>query len=365
VYSLVFLTPGLGGLAAGGIQESARIAWQGLRRRAVDLGRPAALLSFGPVHDETELAPGDCIAAAESRAGLVLHALRRRWDAESLLIWHVGLVKLLPILRGRWNQMVVFLHGIEAWRPLPRRLHRLLGRVDLFVSNSEFTWRRFVDYNPAFANWSHHVVPLGWGEPLVDTPLPEDPPAALMLGRMSRTEDYKGHRELIAAWPRVLERLPEARLWIAGDGDLRRELERAASLFGDRVRFWGRVSEETKEDLLRRCRCLALPSRGEGFGLVYLEAMRMGRPCLVSTCDAGREVVNPPEAGLETDPHDVADLTSTVLRLLTMSAEWHRMSTGGRDRYHRNYTASHARQRFAESPILPVSRSCGHQLTCP
>jgi phosphatidylinositol alpha-1,6-mannosyltransferase len=170
---------------------------------------------------------------------------------------------------------------------------------------------------------------------------PGDPPAALMLGRLMRAEAYKGHREMILAWPRIRARIPEARLWIAGDGDLRHDLEKLASDCGcgDSVVFCGRVSEAKKEELLQRCRCLALPSRGEGFGIVYLEAMRWGRPCLVSQQDAGREVVNPPEAGLAADPDDVAALTDAVVRLLQPGHEWTEWSKAAQRRYAARFTA--------------------------
>src|SRR5258708_37666662 len=96
-----------------------------------------------------------------------------------------------------------------------------------------------------------------------------------MLSRLVKREDYKGHREMLDAWPLVLRRLPTAQLWIAGDGDLRPDLEQAAAERGlaHAVRFLGFVSEERKRHLLQESRCMAVPSRGEGFGLVYLEAM--------------------------------------------------------------------------------------------
>jgi phosphatidylinositol alpha-1,6-mannosyltransferase len=149
----------------------------------------------------------------------------------------------------------------------------------------------------------------------------------------------------------VLARIPDAQLWIAGDGDLRPDLEGAvaAAGVGHRVHFWGRVSDEAKQDLLRRCRCLALPSRGEGFGLVYLEAMRVGRPCLVSTCDAGREVVNPPEAGLAADPKDLDRLADAVVRLLSPGPEWDQWSQAARRRYEAPFTAADFQRRLVEA----------------
>jgi glycosyltransferase involved in cell wall biosynthesis len=153
---------------------------------------------------------------------------------------------------------------------------------------------------------------------------------------------------MIRAWSLVIERIPDAELWIVGSGTLQKELERIVSALSvrHRIRFFGEVSPEKKEELLSRCRCLALPSRGEGFGLVYLEAMRIGKPCLVSSVDAGQEVVNPPEAGLAVDPSDVHEIADAICRLLTRGAEWDGFSERARRRYEVRFTAAHFQQRL-------------------
>jgi glycosyltransferase involved in cell wall biosynthesis len=112
------------------------------------------------------------------------------------------------------------------------------------------------------------------------------------------------------------------------------------------VRFWGWVSEARKEALLSQCRCFALPSRGEGFGLVYLEAMRLGRPCLVSAQDAGAEVVRPPLAGLAADVRRPDELAQAVCRLLRPGEEWESWSAAAREVYERRYTARHFQERL-------------------
>jgi phosphatidylinositol alpha-1,6-mannosyltransferase len=169
-----------------------------------------------------------------------------------------------------------------------------------------------------------------------------------MVSRLVRGENYKGHREMLDAWPLVRQRIPTAELWIAGDGDLRPDLERAAAErgIGQAVRFVGYVSDEQKDRLLRESRCIAVPSRGEGFGLVYLEAMRLGRPCLVSTLDAGREVVDPPRHGLAVDPDDRDSLAEATCRLLTNGPEWQQWSTSARARYEQHFSARHYQQRL-------------------
>ena len=158
---------------------------------------------------------------------------------------------------------------------------------------------------------------------------------------------------MIAAWPAVIQNIPDAELWIVGDGSLRPDLESLAqqSSVRDRIHFFGRVSPEKKEELLGQCRCLALPSRGEGFGLVYLEAMRVGRPCLVSTADSGREVVDPPAAGLAANQDRAEELVQATCRLLTPGPEWEEFSIQARRRYDSRFTAAAFRQRLQQALV--------------
>jgi phosphatidylinositol alpha-1,6-mannosyltransferase len=169
-----------------------------------------------------------------------------------------------------------------------------------------------------------------------------------MVSRLDKRENYKGHREMIAAWRRIADRNRDAELWIVGDGDLRPALERQAREYrlGEVVRFFGSVENAERDRLITASRCLALPSRGEGFGLVYLEAMRLGRPCLVSTLDAGREVVDPPLGGLAVDPTDQTAIVEAICRLLTPGPDWETSSLNARCRYEARFTGPHFQERL-------------------
>jgi phosphatidyl-myo-inositol dimannoside synthase len=322
----------------GGVQLSSQIAWSGIA--ASSAAGKATLLCYGS-HQTCKRISGDRqIQCSTSRLGFCWNAIKLH-RADVILVWHVHMLRLLPLLRSSRSKVILFLHGIECWRPLDSFTKYLLENVDLFVSNSDFTWRRFVDYHPRWRDSAHYSVPLGVGEPTAPGPAPGNTPAALIVGRMLRREDYKGHRELITAWPLVLERIPTAELWICGGGDLRLDLEALAESLSvkPQIRFFGEITDQEKQDLLQKSRCLAMPSRGEGFGLVYLEAMRWGRPCLVSADDAGREVVNPPEAGLSVDSSDIAQLANRLCRLLAPGPEWDSWSADARRRYQHFYTA--------------------------
>jgi phosphatidylinositol alpha-1,6-mannosyltransferase len=335
----------------GGLEESALLAAQvldNMNRQRRETVSPA-FLCYGA---GAEAVDDKRTVLAPSRSQAIWKTLRHKWTGETLLVWHIDLLKLLPCFRLPDAKVVLFLHGIEAWRRQSYYLRRLLNRVDVVLSNSQHTWDRFIAINPHLAPRRHEVVHLGVGEPVAGRrSLPSNTPAALMIGRMDRREDYKGHREMIAAWPAVVRRIPDAELWITSTGNLEAELQQVAraSSVHDRIRFFGRVSVEKKQDLLCQCRCLALPSRGEGFGLVYLEAMRIGRPCLVSTVDAGREVVNPPEAGLAVDPSNFDELAGAVCRLLTAGPEWEGFSERAQQRYNGQFTAAGFQQRLFQA----------------
>jgi phosphatidylinositol alpha-1,6-mannosyltransferase len=294
------------------------------------------------------------MVSARTSAGALTTALSRRWGAHLVLFWHVALLRLLPFLRVPRARVIQVLHGIEAWRTQDWLTRRLLGHVDLFLSDSDHTWRRFLEYNPGLHRAAHRTLRLGLDEPVAGhVPPPADPPSVLMVSRLLRSEDYKGHREVIAAWPQVLRHEPGAELWIAGEGDLQPDLGEDVRRGGleSRIRFLGRISEAEKQERLAQCRCLVMPSRGEGFGLVYLEAMRLGRPCLTGDRDSGRELVNPPEAGMAVDPADGPALAAAIVRLLARGTEWDSWSVQARRRYEEQFTAEQFRRRLVATLV--------------
>ena len=314
--------PDLRDVNPGGVQVSAEIAWEVLQRQTT----ARALFLRG-------------------KLGALTAARALDFDADMVLVWHLDFLRIAPFLRTRAPR-VVFLHGIEAWRRHGWLTRRLFGSTR-FIANSRYTIDRATPFIPQLAESTTDIVPLGIGTSGVVTAPLQSPPAAIMIGRLDAGERYKGHHEVIRAWPRVQRTHRDAQLWIVGDGSLREELEQEVRelALGNAVRFFGRVTEEEKHRLLVAARCLVLPSRGEGFGLVYLEAMRAGRPSLVGT-DAGREVIAPPEAGLSVDPANADALSDAIVELLTLDWAWEQKSDSARRRYANQFTAAHFQSRL-------------------
>lgn len=230
----------------GGVQASAQVAWSGLKEA---YGSNASVLCYGKQCTIPHSRRDAHQSCSSSRAGVCLRALFTPPNPASILFWHISMLKVLPFLKTNQTEVGLFLHGIECWQPLDSPVDRLLRRVDLFLTNSDYTWSRFVQLNPAWSKAPHKTVHLGIADTIEGTAEPDGCPAALILGRMEQSEDYKGHREVINAWPEVLKNVPEAELWIAGGGNLQEELERLAAhnRVSASVRFLGCVPEKNKQ----------------------------------------------------------------------------------------------------------------------
>lgn len=121
-------------------------------------------------------------------------------------------------------------------------------------------------------------IPNGISEDFKSTKqFKRDPATILFIGRL---EKRKGAKYLIDAFEHVVEKIPNAKCVIAGDGQLRKNLQRYAKDRGiDNVEFLGFIDEKKKIELLSTCTIYCSPAiYGESFGIVLLEAMALGAP---------------------------------------------------------------------------------------
>jgi len=241
-----------------------------------------------------------------------------------------GHINLLPVaVLASWLQgapLLLILHGIDAWDPHPSVLVRkLLPQVDTFVTVSQCTKERFLEWAPLRPEQGHVIpdcIDLDAYSPgpkrdeLLDRYDLHDRAILLTLGRLSSDEQYKGHDEILEVLPDLTDEIPDVSYLVCGDGDDRPRLERKAERLGvaDRTVFAGYVPEEEKEDHYRLADAFVMPGRGEGFGIVYLEAMACGVPVVASSADASREAVLNGQLGVVVDPDDPTDLKRGIYR---------------------------------------------------
>ncbi len=331
---------------AGGIQYVGRLLSRALRD---GLGTDSAVTLVTIKDHEpislTDLSGCRVFVGGGSRVRTSLttwHLLRREpWDL--VVLGHLNLAPLLLVVRRhRLPPLLAIIHGMEAWQPLSRLRRRGLSRADRLLYVSDYSRLRSENTNPWLQALPSSICP--WGLLPAETassrpPMPPGGPFALMIGRMAQSERYKGQEEMIRVWSAVQQHRPGLRLVLIGDGDDRPRLEALAREQGADVTFLGRVEDGVRDAYLSACRCFCLPSRGEGFGLVYLEAMRAGKPVLTSNQDAGAEVIVDGVTGRAVDPADPDEMLRGILELTGPRAE--AMGQAGRECFQEQFCYEH------------------------
>ena len=192
-------------------------------------------------------------------------------------------------------------HGIEVWRPYSWAERIALRGAEKILCVSEYTRRQMLRFEPRLDPKRLVVLPNTFDPRFKSTAnspqgsfLARKHPRILVVSRLTAGDPYKGVDTMIEAMPRILGRNHAAQLRIVGDGTDRARLEAIASdrHLGDAVQFCGLVDDNTLGAEYESCDIFALPSRKEGFGLVYLEAMSYGKPCIAARSGGAPEVVN-------------------------------------------------------------------------
>jgi glycosyltransferase involved in cell wall biosynthesis len=163
-------------------------------------------------------------------------------------------------------------------------------------------------------------------------PEPPPPPREPMLLCVGRLVPIKGHSTLLHAFADARERVPELTLELAGDGPLHTELEALARRLelGGSLRLSGRVSPIAPA--YERAAAVVVPSLGEGFGMVALEAAERGRPVIASAVGGLPEIVEDGATGVLVPPSDHRALAGAIVDLATDPERAARMGSAARRR---------------------------------
>ncbi len=171
---------------------------------------------------------------------------------------------------------------------------------------------RYLAETEGFAEPGFEIVHYGIAAGREPAPYAGEAPRFLCVGRLI---PIKGHVVLLRAFRRVLDARPDARLDIAGRGVLEHGLKDFARELGlaDAVRFVGHVSPVQRA--VEESFAVVVPSLGEGFGMVALEAMERARPVIAASIGGLEDLVREGETGLLVPPGDAEQLADAMLRL--------------------------------------------------
>lgn len=281
---------------------------------------------------------------------------------EKISCWHLALSPIAAILATRLHcSYDIFLHGIEAWGSLSPWQHLSVLAARRVAANSTHTLRMFRARHPHLAHVPGRVLSLGLNAELVGTASPggdaarrvstprADDPYFLTVTRLG--EDYKGEKWLLKSFAALRLHHPRVRLICVGEGPSRASLEEYArnlNLDATAVVFTGRVDDARLAELYAGCLGFALLSTGEGFGLVFLEAMYWAKPCIGVRGDASEELVRDGVTGFTVPPGDAPAVVNAMESLFLNPELQKRMGENGQRDVKEKYMPEHFQRRLGE-----------------
>ncbi len=249
-----------------------------------------------------------------------------RWDL--VVCEHINLLPVAAIIAMLHRaRLILVIHGFESWKRPGFFSHLALRQIDQVLSVSEVTKKRFLNWSglkPAKVT----VIPNAIDTDLfIPGPRPDylqqryglkNEPVIMTLGRLSAQERSKGFDIVISAMTDLLLKTPSLHYLIIGEGDDRNRLEKLTRENGvsSRVIFTGEINDSEKVDHYRLADAYIMPSRLEGFGYVYLEAMACGLPLVGSKLDGSRDALLNGILGELVDPDDRNELNGAIMRAL-------------------------------------------------
>ncbi len=339
----------------GGVQRAGRHVAAVMNEFAAGHGMECRLLSLNDSPELHRMAVGTrefvFTGSARGKARFSAEAARSaRRRAKIILAGHPHLA---PVAQGarlfsRRAKTIICAHGLEVWEPLSFLRRRALRSADLILAPSQDTANHVASQQDVA---QERIRVLPWAlDPQFEALIAAKPGAAppanfprgrviLTVGRWFADERYKGMDTLITALPRLLTEWPDVQLVAVGEGDDQGWLEQIADGRGvlRHVHFLSGLKYAEIAACYQACEIFALPSRGEGFGLVYLEAMACGKPVIGGLHGGAPEVIDDGKTGYLVQHGDAGQLATSLEALLADPELGRQMGARGRERVERDF----------------------------
>lgn len=270
----------------------------------------------------------------KSRISFVLQSLYKAKRFDCIILGHVNLAIigcLIKIFFPR-KKIVVITHGIEVWSKLPLLQRILLRKADKILSVSKFTKDKMLSLEriddkvvSVFPNTidPFFVIPGKFEQDLVLREKYKLSPTDIVLftlTRLSDKEKYKGYDIVVKCLPELLKINNNIKYVIAGKYD-KKEKERVDSLvrelnLQDHVLLAGYIDEEKLTAHYLMSDIYIMPSKKEGFGIVFIEAMTCGLPVIAGNIDGSVDALRNGELGTLVNPDNKEEIIAAINKVL-------------------------------------------------
>ncbi|WGV24071.1 glycosyltransferase [Halotia branconii] len=222
----------------------------------------------------------------------------------------------------------IVVHGTDAWGIKDQIKQKALKTASKVISVSNYTRDRLLKEQKLDPN-QISLLPVTFDASRFEiAPKPKlllerygltlDQPTILTVARLSRSDGYKGYDQVIKALPQIRQQIPNVHYLIVGKGDDRPRIEQLIQSLNlqDYVTLAGFIPDHELVAHYNLCDVFAMPSKGEGFGIVYLEALACGKPTLGGNQDGAIDALCHGQLGALIDPDNIDVLAQTLIQIL-------------------------------------------------
>ncbi|RYD97573.1 MAG: glycosyltransferase family 1 protein [Sphingobacteriales bacterium] len=322
--------------ATGGIEKVSRLAGKALHELCSEEGGSLQVFSMydGKSEDCGAYFPATAFRGFEGRRmAFVVRSLQEGRKADLVILSHVNLLSVGYAIKrlSPATRLVLLAHGIEVWQPFPAWKRHMLQGCDSILPVSRFT-RDKMKQLYGLENSKLRVV-----NNCLDPQLP--PPAGrrsarlvdkygllpgskvvLTLTRLSHKDWYKGYDDVLMAMKSLKKEHPGLRYMLIGTCDSveKARLNRLICQQGleEVVIFTGYVPDNELAEHFSVADCYIMPSRKEGFGIVFVEALYYGLPVIAGCIDGSVDALAGGSMGVLVDPDDPVEIRAALKRVL-------------------------------------------------
>lgn len=262
---------------------------------------------------------------------------RASLKADVVILSHINLLIFAKLIKGLYpkKRIVLIAHGIEVWKPLAIWKTKFLKQIEVWAV-SKYTADKMQNLHQLYAK-NIKVLPNGLPKEFAFANLPKtrtdllkrfgvekDAQVILTVCRLSSAEKYKGYDLVILALKDLIKSNPGLCYFIVGKAD-EMELIRVRKLISScglekNVILTGYVDDNLLAEFYQNADIFAMPSKGEGFGIVFIEAIAKGCDVLAGNADGSVDALLNGKIGTLVDPEDSGTIYSSLLKMIETPA---------------------------------------------
>ncbi|HUC79703.1 MAG TPA: glycosyltransferase family 4 protein [Flavisolibacter sp.] len=323
--------------ATGGIEKVCRAAGKALYEIAKEEDDKFTVYSMYDNKEEIDerYFPGSVFKAFGGRKlSFAISALLKQRKPDIVLLSHINLLPVGFAIKklSPKTKLVLIAHGIEVWAKLSGLKSRMLQSVDLFLPVSQYTGKMLQSVQGINAGkiqvLNNCLDPFLKNEEniefqrklLAKYKLSKENQILLTVTRLKHSEQYKGYDKVVTSLSTLKEKLPNLKYLIVGKYDLEEKARLNVIIekegLQDAVIFAGFVKDEELQAHFQLADAYIMPSTGEGFGIVFIEALYYGLPVIAGNKDGSVDALGGGEFGLLVDPTNEKEIMHAVHRVL-------------------------------------------------